>query len=88
MPWQVESIQKSRTPGLAMVSLRNLDDREDRIATRFEEDDLKRKDVRIGDTVLLKSEGPFSGGRVTVWRVELDDRTGDETAPYYMEGKK
>ncbi len=87
MSWRVESIQKSRAPGLAMVSLRNLDDREDRIATRFDEDDLKRKDVRIGDTVLLQSGGPFSDGRVTVLLVELEERTGEETTPYYMEEK-
>lgn len=87
MSWRVESIQKSKTPGLAMVSLRNLNDREDRIATRFDEDDLKRKDVRIGDTVLLQSGGPFSDGRVTVLLVELEERTGEETTPYYMEEK-
>lgn len=86
MPWRVESIQKSRKqPGRAMVSLRELDGRKDRVATTFDEDDLKRKDVRIGDTVLLKLGGPFSGGRVEVWRVVLEDRTGDETPPYYME---
>ena len=68
-----------------MVSLRNLNDRDDRIATTMDADDLKRKDVRIGDTVLLKSGGPFSGGRVAVWRVVMEDRTGDETPPYYIE---
>lgn len=83
MPWRVESIQKARTPGRAMVSLRNLNDRDDRMATTMDVADLKRKDVRIGDTVLLKGE-PFSGGHVEVWLVELADRTGDETPPYYM----
>lgn len=84
MPWRVESIQKSRMPGWAMVSLRDLDDRDNRIATRMEACDLKRRDIRIGDTVLLPGE-PYAGGRVKAMRVLMEDRTGDETLPYYME---
>lgn len=87
MHWTIESIQKSFTPGRAVVCLRKNDDPDNLLVAMMFADDLKRKDVRIGDSVVLQSGGPFSDGRVTVLLVELEERTGEETTPYYMEEK-
>ena len=84
MHWTIEFIQKSFTPGRAVVCLRNNDDPDNLLVATMFADDLKRKDVRIGDSVVLKGGGEFLNC-VVVLRVNLFARTGEETAPYYME---